>query len=83
MKKTLFKECSIKEANFAETDLSGAVFSKCDLSRTTFQQSDLSGVNFLTAINYSIDPEINNIKKARFSADGVLGLLDKYDIIIE
>ncbi|MGB5462457.1 MAG: pentapeptide repeat-containing protein, partial [Aureibaculum sp.] len=33
--------------------------------------------------NYSIDPEKNPIKKAKFSQDGIGGLLDKYDIVIE
>jgi len=33
--------------------------------------------------NYSIDPELNKIKKARFSTQGIAGLLDKYDIEIE
>jgi hypothetical protein len=33
--------------------------------------------------NYSIDPDLNKIKKARFSTQGIAGLLDKYDIEIE
>jgi len=33
-------------------------------------------------VNYSIDPEKNKIKKARFSTAGIAGLLDKYDIEI-
>jgi len=30
-----------------------------------------------------IDPEVNRIKKAKFSVSGVPGLLNKYDIEIE
>ena len=38
--------------------------------------------DFTTAHNYSIDPEINKIKKAKFSLSQLPGLLDKYDIVI-
>ena len=45
---------------------------------TIFEKKD-----FRTATSYSIDPEKNTIKKARFSLGGVAGLLDKYDIEIQ
>jgi len=35
------------------------------------------------AVPRDIDPEINRIKKAKFSVPGVLGLLNKHDIVIE
>ena len=35
---------------------------------------------FQTAYNYKIDPEINPMRKAKFSTQGIVGLLDKYDI---
>ncbi len=82
LKKTQFKECSIQEANFTESDLSLSVFQKCDLSRTTFDRTNLSGADLRSAFNYSIDPESNQIKKAKFSLEGIRGLLEKYDIEI-
>jgi len=39
--------------------------------------------DFRTSVNYSLDPERNRIKKARFSLSGIAGLLDKYDIEID
>lgn len=39
--------------------------------------------DFRTSYNFSIDPDVNRIKKAKFSLDGVRGLLDKYDIQID
>jgi fluoroquinolone resistance protein len=30
-----------------------------------------------------VDPEVNRMKKAKFSTAGVTGLLDKYNIVIE
>jgi len=40
----------------------------------------LKRADFRTSYNYSIDPENNNLKQAKFSAAGIIGLLDKYDI---
>lgn len=76
----LFHHCKLTEADFTEADLTKANFEGCDLSGTTFEHTNLSKADFRTAINYSIDPSQNTVSKAMFSIDGVLGLLDKYDI---
>lgn len=81
--KTIFKDCIIKEVDFSYADLTASSFQNCDLSRTLFQQTILEKVDFRTANNYSIDPELNRIKKAKFSSSGIIGLLDKYQISIE
>jgi uncharacterized protein YjbI with pentapeptide repeats len=60
-----------------------AVFKNCDLLNTSFMQTNLEKADFRTAINYSFDPELNKIKKAKFSLDGLPGLLMKYNIDIE
>ena len=83
LKKTKFVNCTIAEANFTESDLSQAVFDGCDLKRTVFQASQLRGADFRTARNYSIDPDKNAVKGAKFSYPDVLGLLDKFGIEIE
>lgn len=83
MKNTIFSECSIKEVDFSSADLTGSSFLNCDLSRSLFQHTIVEKVDFRSAINFSIDPEINRIKNARFSSAGIIGLLDKYQIIIE
>lgn len=82
LKKTKFEDCIIKEANFTKSDLTDAEFNNCDLSGTIFTQSNLGGVDFTTAKCFSINPDNNSVKKAKFSIYGVVGLLDKYDIII-
>jgi len=66
-----------------ETDLTGAVFDNCDLTQAIFDHTILEKADFRTSYNYSFDPEINRIKKAKFSVPEVSGLLDKYDIDIE
>jgi uncharacterized protein YjbI with pentapeptide repeats len=70
------------EADFTECDLSGSVFENCDLMRATFDNSILERTDFRTSFNYSIDPEKNRIRKARFSLTGIPGLLNKYNIEI-
>ncbi|GEM_PF-5150870 len=47
----------------------------------TFHKTDIEK-EFLP-IDYSINPETNKIKKAKFSLLGIPGLLDRYDIEIE
>jgi uncharacterized protein YjbI with pentapeptide repeats len=83
MKKALFSGCSLKEVDFTETDLSQAVFNDCDLLQAVFVSSLLEKADFRNARNYALDPELNKIKKAKFSFPAVAGLLVKYDIEIE
>ncbi len=82
MPKTSFAATSLKDVNFTQTKLTGAIFKEADLSGAIFNQTDLSTANFVTAFNYSIDPELNTIKKAAFSTDGLQGLLTKYNLKI-
>ena len=82
MPKTKFLASSLKETSFVGTHLKQSVFEKCDLSGTIFNDTDLTECNFTTATNYQIDPEFNVLKKARFSLQGIPGLLEKYDIKI-
>lgn len=83
LKQQVFKNCNLQEADFSGCDLSEAVFKNCDLSRAVFEQSLLEKADLRTAYNYTIDPERNRIRKAKFSRDGLAGLLDKYDLVIE
>jgi len=83
LKKTRFKNCNLQEADFTEADLSSSVLDDCDLQRAIFHKTNLEKADFRSSFHYSIDPENNRIKKAKFSRAGVLGLLDKYSIEIE
>ncbi len=83
LKNTQFNNTKLQEVDFTEAELTGSVFSNCDLTGAIFELSILEKIDFSTAFNYSINPELNRIKKAKFSKEGVLGLLGKYDIYIE
>jgi len=83
LKKTVFKSSQLQEVDFTEADLTESTFETCDLMHATFENTILERVDLRTAFNYSINPEINKIKKARFSLPEVLGLLDKYDVMID
>jgi fluoroquinolone resistance protein len=83
LKKTVFKDCSLQEVDFTEADLTEAVFHHCDLAGAIFDNTVLEKADFRTAFHYVINPEMNKIKKAKFSTTGIAGLLRKYDIEIE
>lgn len=83
VKKTRFKNSQLREVDWTACDLSGSVFENCDLQGAKFEHTIIEKVDFRTSFNYIIDPEMNRIKKARFSVAGVTGLLNKYDIEID
>ena len=67
-----FENAQLKEVNFTESDLLGA----------HFLQTNLEKANFVGATNYQLDPDQNIIKGAKFSMDGLPGLLQKFKIKI-
>jgi uncharacterized protein YjbI with pentapeptide repeats len=83
IKKTIFKNSTLHQVDFSEADLTGVIFENCNLENTLFNKTILDKADFQTAYGFSIDPEINKIRKAKFSSIGIKGLLDKYDIEIE
>lgn len=83
LKTSTIRHCQLQEVDFTECDMSGLVLHECDLTGAKFENTNLEKVDLCTAYHYSINPELNKIKKARFSVTGITGLLDKYDIIIE
>lgn len=83
IRKTIFKNSQLQEIDFTEADLTGALFENCNLAHAIFDHTILEKADFRSSFYFSIDPEINQMKKAKFSIAGVTGLLDKYDIIIE
>jgi fluoroquinolone resistance protein len=83
LKKMTLKNLVLTDTDFTEADLTSSVFEKCDLTGALFDNTVLEKTDFRTSVNYSIDPEKNKIRKAKFSISGIAGLLDKYDIEID
>lgn len=80
MQKTKFINSSMQEVNFSETDLTKAVFEDINLNRASFNRTILVEADLSKAYNFSIDPELNFLKKAKFSLKDAGGLLEKYNI---
>lgn len=83
LKKTNFINCSLKEVDFSNTDLSEAIFTNSDFSGAIFSNTLLEKADFRSATNFSIDPEFNKVKKAKFNAFQLEGLLHKYQLDID
>jgi len=83
LKNTLFNDCKLNEASFIETNLTSVKFINCDLDKTIFDRNNLEKADFSTSKNYTINPELNRLKKTKFAMPDVIGLLSNLDIIIE
>ena len=83
LKETIFSNCQLQEVDFSESNLSGASFLECELAGAQFDHTNLEKADLRTAYHYTIDPENNRIKRAKFSQAGVVGLLTKFNIVIE
>ena len=59
------------------------LFDNCDFKRATFEKTNIEKADFRNAHNYSIDLEQNRFKKAKFSKEGIVGLLGQYDVEID
>ncbi len=83
LKGTQFGHCSLLEADFTDTDLSSANLSHTQLAGTVFYQTNLEKADLRHAIGYTIVPEQNRLKGAKFSLPDVVGLLTQHGIVIE
>lgn len=83
LRHTKFVECKMEEVDFTQADLSSAIFKDCELAHAIFENTILDKADLRSANNISLDPELNQIYQAKFSMQSALGLLKKYQIIIE
>lgn len=83
LRKTVFENCSLKDADFNEADLTQSSFAGCELAGARFGRTTLDKADFRSARNYLIDPEANSLKRTRFSALNLAGLLTKYNLDLE
>ncbi|MFT3796007.1 pentapeptide repeat-containing protein [Flavobacterium sp.] len=83
IKGTVFTDCSVIAVDFMGADLTSVVFDRCDLYRSEFSKAILNKADLRTARNYTINPQRSKIKKARFSLEGLKGLLAHHDIVVQ
>jgi len=79
-KSAKFLDCSMVETDFTEADLTDTTFGNCNLNRAFFDRTVLKNADLSSSYNFIIDPDNNDIKKAKFSVQGLPGLLVKYGI---
>lgn len=78
-----YLKCQLMEADFTESDLTQAVFDQCNLAGALFSYSNLERADFRSSVGYQISPLTNRLRKAKFSIDGVEGLLSAFDVVVE
>lgn len=65
LRKISIIDCSAKDTDFANTNLSGAVFSGTNLQHASFNQADLRNSDLRNATRYFIDPQFTKLKGAK------------------
>lgn len=78
-----FIDCTAHDVDFYETDLSKSKFTSTDLLKSRFVSTNLNSADLSKAVNYSIDPGLNKLKKTIFSYPEVTALLSYLDIVIK
>jgi uncharacterized protein YjbI with pentapeptide repeats len=75
--------CSLKECDFTAAQLKKAVFTNSILTGAQFNNTNLIDADFRLSNYYSINPSLNQVKGARFSTDGLMGLLEAFKIRVD
>ncbi len=83
MKGSKFTKCKITDSYFQETFLAGVSFEGSNFKNTLFHNANLVGASFCNVSGYSIDPLVNNVRKAKFTVPDVLNLLSGFNIEIK
>ena len=83
LSKTNFLNCRLINADFTASNLTEVIFENCDLQNAKFENTILEKADFRSSFNYTINPEINKIKGAKFSLKDIEGLLSQYQIKID
>ena len=82
LKGTPFSQSKLDGVEFVNADLTSAVFDECDLQGSVFEQTCLEKADFRTANNLQLDPAANMMAGAKFSLEGLPGLLAQYNLVI-
>lgn len=83
IQQTHFVNCSLQEVDFTATNLSESLFDHCDLKNAVFEDTNLEKVDFRTSVGFSMNPNENKLKGAKFNRASIDGLLSGFKIVIE
>lgn len=83
LKKSSFTNCSLQQVDFSESNMEALVLQNCALDKAIFANTNIEKADFRTSSNYAIDLTRNKCKKAKFSKDGLAGLLHNFNIVID
>lgn len=83
LNKSSFRNASLKNVDFSEADLQKIKLTNCNLQGCIFENTNLKGADLRLSVNFNIDPTLNKINGAKFSRESILGLLTKYQIIVD
>ena len=76
-------DCSAREVNFAEANLTNGNFNATNFLNSRFSKTNLTRSDFRNSTNYDINPESNLLKKTRFSTPEAMSLLSGLDILLD
>jgi fluoroquinolone resistance protein len=74
--------CVARDVDFSGADLTRANCTHTDFSDSRFLNTNLTEADFTGATNYSINANLNVLKKTRFSFPEAMALLDSLDIVL-
>lgn len=74
--------CVAKDVDFAEANLTQANCTHTDFSDSRFLHTDLTEADFTGATNYSINANLNVLKRTKFSFSEAMSLLYSLDIVL-
>lgn len=80
LKKAPFTDCELHECDFSECDLSGTDFKGADLRDAKFDRTNLENADLSSALNFTIHPVQNKLKGAKFSKEGLAGLISVFGV---
>lgn len=83
LRELIIEACKAHDVDFRTADLTDANFVLTDFERSQFMHTTLYSADFTDAINYHIDPNKNDIRKAKFSMPDVINLLHHFEIEIQ
>ncbi len=83
LKRMTMTECTARDIDFSEADLTQANCTGTDFAQSRFWQTNLTNADFRGAQNYAIAAQLNTLKRTRFSLPEAMSLLYSLDIILE